>query len=417
MTETTDKTLLDVDAIRDDFPILHKPLPNGSPLVYLDNGASAQKPRIVIEKEAEVYENYFANAHRGVYQFGAQIDDELEAARTGIQQLIGAAEPEEIVFTSGTTMSINLVANAWGRRFLEPGDEIVLNEMEHHANLVPWQQIAAEKGAAIKYIPLTDDGRLDLDQIDDVLTEKTKLIAVTGMSNVLGTINPIDALAEKAHQCGALILVDAAQSVPHGPVNVTAPAVDFLAFSGHKFYGPTGVGVLYARRELFEAMDPFLCGGHMIDRVYKDHSTWAALPAKFEAGTLPIAQAIALGTAVDYVTKIGFPAIHEHETHLLRYAHEKLTDVPGLTIHGPDVAHKGAIVSFSVDGAHPQDFAVLLDRKGVFVRHGHHCTMPLHDLLGVSATTRASFAFYNTTSEVDALVDALHFARKRLRLT
>jgi cysteine desulfurase/selenocysteine lyase len=407
---------LDIERIRDDFPILHKPLANGSRLVFLDNASSTQKPQCVIDKEIEVYSEYYANAYRGVYRFGALVDDGIEGTRKAAANLIGAAEPEEIVFTSGTTMSINIVANGWGRKFLKPGDEVLVNEMEHHANLVPWQRITEETGATLRYLPLTSDGRLDLDQLDDVLTDRTKLVAVTGMSNVLGTIPPIAEIAAKAKQHGALVLVDGAQSVPHMPVDVTNPTIDFLAFSGHKLYGPTGIGVLYGRRELLEAMDPFLAGGHMIAEVHRDHSTWAELPAKFEAGTLPIAQAIALGTAIDYVTGLGFDAIHTHESHLLKVAHEKLSAVKGLTIYGPEPAHKGSIVSFAIDGMHPQDLAMLLDRKGAAVRHGHHCTMPLHTLLGVSATCRASFGVYNTEADVDVLLEGIEFARGKLRL-
>ena len=330
---------------------------------------------------------------------------------------MGAAEPEEIVFTAGTTMSINLVANAWGRKFLQAGDEIVVNEMEHHANLVPWQQIAAETGARLRFIPLTADGRLDLDRLDETLSEKTRLVAVTAMSNVLGTINPISEIVAAARRRGALVLVDAAQSVPHMPTNVRDPQIDFLAFSGHKLYGPSGVGVLYGRRELLEAMDPFLCGGHMIDQVLRERSTWAALPAKFEAGTLPIAQAIALSAAVDFVRGLGFNAIHDHEHKLLKRAHERLGEIPGLRIFGPAPEHKGAIVSFAIEGVHPQDLSLMVDMKGVAVRHGHHCTMPLHERLGVTATTRASFAIYNTAAEIDALVDAIQFARKKLHVS
>lgn len=406
----------DHEAVRQDFPILQKPLSKNRRLAYLDNAASAQKPQSVIDKEREVYENYYANAYRGVYCFGARVDDELEAARTRVQKFLGAESPEEIVFTAGTTMAINLVAHGWGRKFLAPGDEILLNEMEHHANLVPWQRVAEETGARLTYWPLTDDGRLDFDRIDEVLNERTRLVAVTGMSNVLGTVTPIEAIAERAHERGALILVDAAQSVPHRPTDVQASHIDFLAFSGHKLYGPSGVGILYARRDLLDAMDPFLTGGHMIDRVYRDRSTWAEPPAKFEAGTLPIAQAIALGTAVDYVTSIGWTAIREWEERLLQSAWQRLQDIPRLRIYGPEISHRGAILSFSMEGAHPEDLAHLLDRRGVFVRHGHHCTMPLHDRLGVSATVRASFAFYNTEVDVEALIEALHFARRRLRL-
>ncbi len=416
MTESAAQETLDVAAVRADFEILDRPLPNGKRLVYLDSAASAQKPRSVVAKETEVYEQYFANAYRGVYYFGARVDEELEATREKVRTFIGAAESREIIFTSGTTMSINLVANAWGRKFLQPGDELLLNEMEHHANLVPWQQIAAERGATLKFIPLTDDGRLDLTQLDQVLTERTKLVAVTSMSNVLGTINPIDQIAERAKAVGALVFVDAAQSVSHQPIDVRESQIDFLAFSGHKLYGPTGIGVLYGRSELLESMNPFLTGGHMIERVYRDHSTWAELPAKFEAGTIPIVQAIALGTAVDYVNNLGFDRIHAHEQELLEHAIAVLPEIPGLTIYGPGAEHKGAIVSFTVDQVHPEDLANLLDIRGVFVRHGHHCTMPLHDLLGISASVRASFAAYNTKSEIDALVEGIQAARKKLRL-
>ena len=417
MTESiTTIPSFDVEAIRDDFPVLGKPLPKGMPVVFLDTAASAQKPRCVIDKQTEIFETCYANAHRGTYQFGAQIDDELEGSREKVRVLLGAADVDEIIFTSGTTMSINLVANTWGRKFLQPGDEILLNEMEHHANIVPWQQIAAEKGAKLTYLPLTADARLDLDQLDDVLTDKTRLVAVTGMSNMLGTINPIDRIAAKAKQHGALVMVDAAQSVPHFSVNVVNSQIDFLAFSGHKLYGPTGIGVLYGRRELLETMPPFLGGGHMIDRVYRDHSTWADPPARFEAGTLPIVEAIALGTAIDYVTSIGFDALRAHDAQLTEYAHARLSEIPGMKIYGPAPEHKGGIVSFTIDGIHPEDLATQLDRKGVFARHGHHCTMPLHDHLGVSATTRVSFGMYNTTAEIDVLCEVIQFARKRFGL-
>jgi cysteine desulfurase/selenocysteine lyase len=416
MLELQTQESFDVQSVRQQFPILNKLLPKGLPLIFLDSGASAQKPQIVIDKERKVYENFYANAYRGVYQFGAQVDDELEATRECIRALIGADSAEEIIFTSGSTMSINMVAAAWGRKHLQSGDEILLNEMEHHANLVPWQQVAKEKGAQLRYIPLTADGQLDLARLDEVLSEKTRLVAVTGMSNVLGTINPVRQLAARAKQVGAITVVDGAQSVPHMPVDVQADGIDFLAFSGHKLYGPSGIGVLYGRRELLNEMDPFLTGGHMIERVYKDHATWAALPAKFEAGTIPIAQAIALRSAVEFVQGIGFAAIHQHEQAVLEYAHQQLLEIPGLTIHGPSTEHKGSIVSFTIENAHPEDLAQLLDRRGVFVRHGHHCTMLLHDFLGVPATVRASFALYNTREEVGGLIEAIQFARKKLRL-
>lgn len=405
----------DVETVRRDFPILGKPLPGGMPLVYLDSGATAQKPRQVIDKLVDCLENYNANVHRGVHALGERVTAELEASREKIRRFLGAAEVEEIIFTSGTTMSINLVANAWGRKFLNPGDELLLNEMEHHANLVPWQQIARERRAVLRFIPLTADGRLDLTSLDDVLTDRTKLVAVTGLSNVLGTINPIGEIAAKAKARGALVLVDGAQSVPHGDTNVTNPDIDFLAFSGHKLYGPTGIGVLYGKRRLLESMDPFLCGGNMIRRVRKESSDFAELPAKFEAGTLPIAEAIALGAAVDYVESLGRERIAAHESELVRYAYTQLSQIAGLTIVGPGPEHRGALVSFTLEGVHPHDVAQVLDRKGIAVRASHHCTMPLHEFLGVTATVRASFGLYNTPGEVDLLRDAIMDAPKIVR--
>jgi cysteine desulfurase/selenocysteine lyase len=403
-------------ALRKDFPALQQTLETGVPVTFLDTAASAQKPQVVIDKEREVYEQYYANAYRGVYRFGDRVSRELEEARAKVQRFIGARHLEEVLFTSGTTMSINLVANAWGRKFLRPGDEVLVSVLEHHANLVPWQWIAQATGAKLTFIPLTQDGQLDMERLGEVLTTRTKLVSVTGMSNVLGTVPNIPEIVRRARSVGALVLVDGAQSVPHMPFNVAGEGVDFLAFSGHKLYGPNGVGVLWGRKELLQEMDPFLCGGHMIDRVFLDHFTPAELPAKFEAGTLPIAQAIALGTAVDYVAKLGLCPIHTHEQTLLRYATQRLQEVPGLAIYGPSTAHKGAIISFTLKGAAAQDVAQLLDLKGVCVRHGHHCTMPLHDWLGVPATVRASLAFYNTTNDVDTLIDALHFTREKLRL-
>lgn len=406
----------DVQAVRRDFPILARPLPNGATLSYLDNGATAQKPLSVIDKMCEVYETCNANVHRGIHQLGDRVTVELESAREKVRQFVNAADVGEVIFTSGTTMSVNLVAQAWGRKFLKPGDEILLNQMEHHANLVPWQQAAKATGAKLRYIPLTADGRLDATHFDRLITSRTKLIAVTAMSNVLGTINPIRELTARAKQVGALIFVDGAQSVPHLPTDVRDPQIDFLAFSGHKLFGPTGIGVLYGRRELLDAMDPFLCGGNMISEVHLETSTWAELPSKFEAGTIPIAEAIGLGAAIDYVLSLGFDAIHAQETTLLKKAMQQLPQLPGVTIYGPALEHRGSIVSFTVDKVHPHDLADLLDQKGVAVRAGHHCTMPLHDWLDVPATARASFAFYNTEAEVDALCEAIHYARHKFRL-
>ncbi len=405
-----------IDHIRSQFPILTRSLAKGVRLAYLDTGASAQKPQCVIDKESEVYETCYANAYRGVYRFGAIVDEQLEATRARVANFIGAESPDDVIFTSGCTMSLNLVAMTWARAFVNAGDEILLNEMEHHANLVPWQMVAKERGAVLKFIPLTSDGQLDLTQLDAVLTPRCKLVAVTGMSNMLGTINPVEVLATRAHAVGAIIVVDGAQSVPHLPVHVRESGIDFLAFSGHKIYGPSGVGILYGRKELLEAMPPFLGGGHMIDRVYATHSTWSAPPAKFEAGTPPIAQAIALGTALEWLEQVGLHAAHEYEQALTQRAWDALMQIPGMQIHGPPPHQRGGILSFTVAGAHPEDLAQLLDRKGVFVRHGHHCTMPLHDKLGVSATVRASFGVYTNDEDIDQLAQAIHFAREKLRL-
>ena len=415
MSASSTSLAFDVDAVRHDFPILHKPLPNGMPLVYLDSGATSQKPRQVISKLVECLENYNANVHRGIHALGDRVTVEMEDAREKVREFIGAAEVDEIIFTSGTTMSINLVANAWGRKFLQAGDELLLNEMEHHANLVPWQQIAKERGAVLRFIPLTADGRLEMQALDEVLTDRTKLVALTGLSNVLGTVNPVAEITAKAKARGALVLVDGAQSVPHGPVDVRKLGIDFLAFSGHKLYGPTGIGVLYGKRRVLDSMDPFLCGGNMIRRVRKESSDFAEIPHKFEAGTLPIVEAIGLGTAIDYVNSLGFEAIAAHEEKLMRYAYAELSKIPGLQIVGPAPEHRGAITSFTVEGVHPHDMAELLDRRGVAVRAGHHCTMPLHELLKVNSTTRASFALYNTLAEVDALCEAILYARKVFR--
>jgi cysteine desulfurase/selenocysteine lyase len=404
----------DPDDVRQDFPALRQPLPGGYAVTYLDSASSAQKPQVVIDKEREVYEQYYANAYRGVYRYGDRVSTELERAREKVQRFIGASGTDEIIFTSGTTMSINLVAQAWGRKFLQPGDEVLLTEMEHHANLVPWQWIAQQTGARVRFIPLAADGRVDQEEFARLLNCRTRMLAITGMSNVLGTVPPVKEMALRAKEAGALVLVDGAQSVPHLPISVTADQIDFLAFSGHKIYGPTGVGVLYGRRELLAEMDPFLCGGHMIERVTFEGSTWNSAPAKFEAGTPPIAQAVALGTALDYLSELTLCPIHKHEQSLLRRAHEQLSEIPGLRIYGPSTSEKGAIVSFSIEGAAAGDLAQLLDLKGVFVRHGHHCTMPLHDKLGVPATVRASFGLYNTVEDVDRLVEGLRFALREL---
>jgi cysteine desulfurase / selenocysteine lyase len=406
-----------VEEVCQQFPILNQLLADGLRPVFLDSGASAQKPQVVIDKEREVEEQYFANAYRGRYSFGARVDEELEASRQKVADFIRSATPQQIAFTPGCTATLNMIAFGWGMRHVQPGDEILITEMEHHANFVPWQQLALRTQSTLKFIPLTADGQLDMLQLDSVLTSKTKVLAVTGMSNVLGTVNPIAELARRAHAVGAIIVVDGAQSVPHMPVDVVADDVDFLVFSGHKVYGPTGVGILYGKPERLEEADATVFGGHMISRVYKDHSEWAQAPAKFEAGTLPIVQAIALGAAIDWVQQYGLEAIHQHEQNLLKLATEQLQQIPGMKIYGPHIADKGAIISFRMDNVHPEDLAAMFDRKAVMTRHGHHCTMPLHDLLGVSATTRASFAAYNTTDDIQMLIEAIQFAREKLRLT
>lgn len=416
MTRADRERTPDFAAVRHEFPILQRPLADGTPLVYLDSAATAQKPRAVIDKLVECCERCYANPHRGIHRLGDQVTTQVEQARDAVRAFLGAAESEEIVFTSGTTMSVNLVAHAWGRKFLQPGDEILLNVMEHHANLVPWQEAARARGAKLRFLPLTPEGQLELSRLGEFVSRRTRLIAVTAMSNVLGTINPLEPLSEAARAVGAVLFVDAAQSVAHRPTHVREPRVDFLAFSGHKVYGPSGVGVLYARRELLEAMDPFLTGGHMIYEVQPERSTWADPPSKFEAGTLPIIEIIALRAAIEFVQSLGFSAIAAHEQALTAYACERLSSVRGLRIYGPRPPERGAIVSFSIDGIHAHDLADLVDRKGVAVRAGHHCTMPLHDWLDVPATTRASFAVYNTREEIDALIDALEFARRTFRL-
>lgn len=406
----------DIDAVRRDFPILNKPLPNGQNLVYLDSGASAQKPQCVIDKLAAVYSTQYSNTHRGIHTLGDIVTTEVETARELIRDFIGARSTEEIIFTSGTTASVNAVAYGWARKFLKPGDEILLNVMEHHANFVPWQQAAKATGASLRFIPLTNDGQLDVAKLDEVLTPRTRLVAVTGMSNVLGTINPIQFLAERAHAVGALIFVDGAQSVPHLLTNVQTQNIDFLAFSGHKIFGPSGIGVLWGRPELLLAMDPFQFGGNMIREVFLESSTWADLPAKFEAGTIAIAEAIGLGAAIKYVSELDRDGAHAHETKLTARAFELLNQIPGVTIYGPGLENRGSIVSFTVEGVHPHDLADLFNNRGVAIRAGHHCTMPLHEHLDQAATARASFAFYNTLDEVDALADAIHYARKVFRM-
>ena len=406
---------LDVETIRGDFPILARRLHGDVPLVYLDNAASTQRPRPVIQSMVDVYEQSYANVHRGIHSLSDEATDLYEQARETVRRFLNAASREEVIFTHGTTEGINLVARSWGDANVRRGDQIVLSLMEHHSNLVPWQQLAERTGAVIRFIPITDDGQLMLDGLDELLNQPTRLVAVAAVSNVLGTINPTEEIARRAHQAGAVMLVDAAQSVPHLPTDVQAVGADFLAFSGHKMLGPSGVGVLWGRRELLDAMPPFLGGGSMIRRVRQDGFEPADLPAKFEAGTPAIVPAIGMGAAIEYLTAIGLEAIHGHEQLLTRRAHEVLQAVGGVRFLGPAPEHKSGIVSFTLDGVHAHDIAQLLDRHGVAVRAGHHCAMPLHQRLGVTASARASFYLYNTLTEIDTLGEALSQAKVVLR--
>jgi cysteine desulfurase/selenocysteine lyase len=416
----------DFESYRADFPILASQV-HGVPLVYLDNAASTQRPRQVIDAMVKAYEESYANVHRGIHHLAEQATALFEGAREKVREFLNARRAEEIVFTSGTTAAVNLVARSWGDANLGPGDEILLTEMEHHSNLVPWYQLAERTGARVHHVPLSDDGQLILEQFDRLLTERTRLVAVTAVSNVLGTINPVAELVRRAHGAGALALVDAAQGVPHLPTDVQLLGCDFLAFSGHKMLGPSGVGVLYGRRELLDAMPPFLGGGSMIRDVTLAGFEPADVPARFEAGTPPIVPAIGLGAAIDYLKQIGMEAINAHEQRLTRRAHEVLESVGGVRILGPDVQWKGGMVSFTLTTptgreVHAHDIAQRLDRLGVAVRPGHHCAKPLHRRYGLTASARASFYFYNTLEEVDRLGEGLaevrqFFDRPRRRRT
>jgi cysteine desulfurase/selenocysteine lyase len=416
-------TALDVQALRKDFPILSRTVRDGRRLVYLDSGATSQKPRQVLDAEREFYELHNAAVHRGAHQLAEEATDLYESARQRIGAFIGAPEGE-IVFTKNATEALNLVAYSMSNaafssepaaeRFrLGPGDEVVVTEMEHHANLVPWQQLCLRTGATLRWFGLTDDGRLDLSDVDSVITERAKVVALVHQSNVLGTVNPLDVIVARAHQVGALVVLDACQSVPHMPVDVADLGVDFLAFSGHKMLGPTGIGVLWGRRELLEAMPPFLTGGSMIEVVQLAESTFAPPPARFEAGVPMTAQAVGLGAAVDYLTAVGMANVHAHEQLLTGYALDALSAVPGVRVIGPpDTTARGGAVSFVVDGIHPHDVGQVLDDVGVEVRVGHHCAWPIVRRFGVPATTRATFYLYNGTEDVDALVAGVVHAKK-----
>ena len=415
---------VDIERIRADFPILQRTVRDGKPLVYLDSGATSQRPIPVIDAEQEYVTGHNAAVHRGAHQLAEEATDFYESARNRIAAFIGVRRSDEVVFTKNATEAINLVAYAFGnagsstepeaaRFVLRPGDEIVVTEMEHHANLVPWQELCRRTGATLRWFPVTEDFRLDLADLDELINPRTRIVAFTHQSNVLGTINPVDVLVAAAQRVGAVTVLDACQSVPHQPVDLTALGVDFAAFSGHKMLGPSGVGVLYGRYDLLAAMPPFLTGGSMIEQVFIDHSTYAAPPARFEAGVPMTSQAVGLGAAVDYLGDLGMDVVAAHEAALTGQALQELSAIPGVRIIGPSTtADRGGAVSFVVDGVHAHDVGQILDDAGVQVRVGHHCAWPLHRRFGVAATVRASFAVYNTASEVDALVAGVRDAQR-----
>jgi cysteine desulfurase/selenocysteine lyase len=402
---------LDVQAIRQQFPALNRQV-KGQPLVYFDNAATTQKPQVVIDALVDYYTNFNANVHRGIHTLAEEATALFEASRNAAQQFIHASSREEIIFTRGTTEGINLVAYTWGRKNIKAGDEIIITEMEHHSNIVPWQILCEEKGAVLKMIP-QQNGELLLDEFKKLLSSKTKLVSVVHVSNALGTVNPVEEIIQLAHQAGALVMVDGAQSTVHLDIDVQAMDCDFFAFSSHKVYGPTGIGVLYGKKQLLEAMPPFQGGGEMIKEVTLEKTTYADLPYKFEAGTPNIGDAAVLKTALEFVTKIGKEKIRHHENELLAYATDQLVQLPGLRIIGT-AANKVSVVSFVIDKVHPQDIGILLDNRGIAVRTGHHCAQPLMACYGIPGTIRASFAMYNTKEEVDKLIVGLQKALKML---
>ncbi len=409
----TTRSKLDAHTLRRDFPAFDQIVHDGKPLSYLDSASSSQKPRRVLDAMREFYESSYANVHRGVYDLAERATAGYEGAREKVRALINAPSLREVIFTRNVTEAINLVAYSWGLENLGPGDVVVVTELEHHANFVPWQQIAMRTGAEFRVLGIDDSGELLLDQLDSLAGAGDVKVVATGLvSNTLGTINPVERLAAWAHEQGAIVVVDAAQAVPHRPVDVQALGCDFLGFTSHKLCGPTGAGALYGRRELLEAMPPFEMGGEMIRKVTAEETTWNDLPYKFEAGTPAFVEAYGMGVAIDYITEIGLESIQEHEHDLAAYAVDRLSELPWVTVYGPPVERRAGIVSFNVDGVHPHDVAQILDREGVCVRASHHCTQPLMRRLGVQATVRASFYLYSIPEEIDRLVHGLHEVRK-----
>ena len=408
----TAETRLDPRTLRADFPILAQEI-HGKPLAYLDSAVSSQKPRQVLDAIRDFYETSYGNVHRGVYTLSERSTAAYEGARSKVAAFVNAPAARELVFTRNATEALNLVAYAWGLPTLRPGDVVVATELEHHSNFVPWQYVAKRTGASFRTIKLTDSGELDLDSLDDVVRDgDLKLVAANYVSNALGTVNPVERLAAWAHEHGALMVVDAAQAAPHRRVDVQALDCDFLAFSAHKMCGPTSVGALWGRHDLLAAMEPFNLGGHMIRAVNLDETSWGEVPAKFEAGTQPIAEAVGFGAAVDYLEEVGLDAIEQHEHDLVAYALERMSDLPGITLYGPAPERRAGIVSFNLDGVHPHDVSQVLDYEGVAIRAGHHCCQPLMARLGVAATNRASFYLYTVPDEIDRLAAGLHKVRK-----
>jgi len=412
MPDPKQNSKYDVQRLREDFPILKREVRPGIPVIYLDNAATSQKPQVVIQTLDEFYRRSNANIHRGIHTLAEESTALVEEARKRVARFINAPEARQVIFTRNTTESINLVAYSWGRANLHAGDVLLLTEMEHHSNLVPWHILASERDVRLEFIPVTQEGLLDMAAYQDLLQLEPKLVSFTHMSNVLGTINPAAEIIRLAHQAGAVTLVDGAQSVPHFPVDVQALDADFLAFSSHKMCGPTGIGVLYGRRRILEEMPPFLGGGDMIKRVYLRSFTPNEIPYKFEAGTPAIAETVGLGAAVEYLSQVGMAKIAQHEYEIVAYALERLEEVPGVRVFGPAAEHKGGVVAFTLTSIHPHDISQILDTEGIAIRAGHHCAMPLHEKFCLPATARASFYLYNTKEEVDKLAESLYKVRE-----